>query len=308
MAQKSVAQRVLVHLKTSSSSSIAGMNPLRPGSFSECLLESLSPGCVDRQINVKCYLEDNRVILENAESSDPCSSKLKHLDVCPMKMMNQSDKDGLPQDIISRGINVGVVTLLESSDQYVLITRRAPHMRTFPGVWVPPGGGIDWDETLIGAGIRELLEETGLSIESEIKRSQVLCLWESVYPPMLTLGEPKRHHLVIYHYIQVASSKSELSKRVQLDPNEVDACAWLNERQIDVVVNGFQGEEPPSDLPKTFELTVIEDGIQMSQECPVGVLTAKAPKNGMDVERISSGTRYALEQWLLLFTKTMSKI
>ena len=29
-------------------------------------------------------------------------------------------------------------------------------MRTFPGIWVPPGGHIDVGETLIEAGLREL--------------------------------------------------------------------------------------------------------------------------------------------------------
>ena len=41
-----------------------------------------------------------------------------------------------------RGVAVGVCVLVESSDGRVLMTRRASHMRTFPGVWVPPGGHV----------------------------------------------------------------------------------------------------------------------------------------------------------------------
>lgn len=37
-------------------------------------------------------------------------------------------------------------------------------MRTFPGVWVPPGGHIEPDETLLEGGLRELSEETGLKL------------------------------------------------------------------------------------------------------------------------------------------------
>ena len=32
-----------------------------------------------------------------------------------------------------------IIRTLESSDTKVLLTRRPPHMRTFPNVWVPPG-------------------------------------------------------------------------------------------------------------------------------------------------------------------------
>ena len=45
---------------------------------------------------------------------------------------------------------------METSDKNILLTRRARHMRTFPGVWVPPGGHIEQGETLLQAGLREL--------------------------------------------------------------------------------------------------------------------------------------------------------
>ena len=49
----------------------------------------------------------------------------------------------------------------------------------------------------------------------------------------------------------------------------------------------------------TLRMKVIsDDGEQKDVEVPASVLEAKAPKDGADVERVSSGTRFALAQWL----------
>ena len=63
-------------------------------------------------------------------------------------------------------------------------------MRTFPNVWVPPGGSIDWNEvSLFAAGLRELEEETNLKVKDEdVLNCKPLCMWESVYPTMLAKG------------------------------------------------------------------------------------------------------------------------
>ena len=45
----------------------------------------------------------------------------------------------LPEDIVSRGVDVGAAVVLESCDGSILLTRRARHLRIFPGLWVPPG-------------------------------------------------------------------------------------------------------------------------------------------------------------------------
>ena len=55
-------------------------------------------------------------------------------------------------------------------------------MRTFPGVWVPPGGGIDpEDKSLVHTALRELQEETGLVLDMEkgVRDVHQLCMWES---------------------------------------------------------------------------------------------------------------------------------
>ena len=47
----------------------------------------------------------------------------------------------------------------------VLLTKRAPRMRTHPGQWALPGGRIDRGETPADAALRELHEELALELD-----------------------------------------------------------------------------------------------------------------------------------------------
>lgn len=53
--------------------------------------------------------------------------------------------------------------LVEDGRCLVLLGRRA--RQPDQGKWIPPGGKVHADETIRAAGERELLEETGLSVE-----------------------------------------------------------------------------------------------------------------------------------------------
>lgn len=44
-----------------------------------------------------------------------------------------------PLDVQQRGVDVGVAVLLQTSDERVLLTRRAKELHIFPNLWVPPG-------------------------------------------------------------------------------------------------------------------------------------------------------------------------
>jgi hypothetical protein len=63
----------------------------------------------------------------------------QHPPFCPIHQMTDENKSGLPPDIFSRGIDCGAAVILESGDGQVFLTRRGDHLRTFPGIWVPPG-------------------------------------------------------------------------------------------------------------------------------------------------------------------------
>ena len=110
-------------------------------------------------------LRENKLILSKDSPSSASASLLTHPPFCPMHCLSPADKSLLPASTVQRGVNVGVVVILESRDGEVLVTRRAKHMRTFPGIWVPPGGHIELGETLLEAGMRELqVSETDLTL------------------------------------------------------------------------------------------------------------------------------------------------
>ena len=88
------------------------------------------------------------------------------------------------------------------------------HMRTFPGVWVPPGGHIELNETILEAGLRELREETGLKLDDPAHH--LLGLWESVYPHKLEFGDPIRQHIVAYLAVKSKLSSKELSELMKV--------------------------------------------------------------------------------------------
>lgn len=58
---------------------------------------------------------------------------------CPFKHLSETEAASLPDDILNRGVDVGVAILLQSANERLLLTRRAASLRIFPNVWVPPG-------------------------------------------------------------------------------------------------------------------------------------------------------------------------
>lgn len=56
-----------------------------------------------------------------------------------------------------------IVNALLIRDQTVLMVRRAPHRRAYPGLWSFPGGHVEVGETVDEALERELTEEIGIA-------------------------------------------------------------------------------------------------------------------------------------------------
>ncbi|XP_027056910.1 nucleoside diphosphate-linked moiety X motif 17-like isoform X2 [Pocillopora damicornis] len=221
----------------SSSSHSEGATPL---SFEKCCLTTMQ--CSGHQINAEFSYQDERLLLYPSDQG----VRLMHPPGCPCRSLTASDIANIPENILSQGVKPAVAVLLQSSDGYVLLTRRAQHMRTFPCVWVPPGGHMEPGETLKQALLRELSEETGLTFSKESLEISTLGLWESVFPPVLSIGLPVRHHIVVYYQAKAKEDRQTLQKKLILDKDELDASAWVDHATIvEVVQSDDFGQSRP---------------------------------------------------------------
>jgi 8-oxo-dGTP pyrophosphatase MutT (NUDIX family) len=115
----------------------------------------------------------------------------------------------------------------------LLITRRPSYMRSFPGAFVFPGGGVEpEDASLEQALSREVWEETGLIVSEDSWKLE--CLWESIYPTQLsalvndssaTDGAIRAHHLVCYFS---GTPETTPTSSLTLCEEEVDGAVWMS--------------------------------------------------------------------------------
>ncbi|CAF1193352.1 unnamed protein product [Adineta ricciae] len=246
------------------------------------LVQQLKPN--SEEVNVDIHFEDGQLTIQRNDTSKILFRRPPY---CPFtNLYFQNNSSTIPVKP-SNVIVVGVVILFECHDNRVLLTRRASHMRTYPSCWVCPGGGVERNETLIQAGIRELSEEVGIEVsERELDTSRVLGLWESSFPPDLSHGIPCRHHIVIYIHVRSSRTSEEIS--VKVDPNEVDAYTWLSYEQIHDI-----SKRTNSDPSRTFNAHIYQTG---SNELLFDLL---ATGDFNQKENLTSGTRFALEQLYL---------
>ncbi|XP_054038503.1 nucleoside diphosphate-linked moiety X motif 17 isoform X2 [Rissa tridactyla] len=191
----------------------------------------------------------------------------------------------------------------------------------------PQGGHVEPGEELLDVGLRELEEETGLRLEAGTFSWRMLGLWEvtalpggalstpggtpavpsctraplspqSIYPPMLSRGLPRRHHIVTYLLLLCQEPHQGLDARMRPSESEVSAYAWLEPPVLEAIAATEDGAETlsnvPSELPATVSITEVSGGSSSTTQLPTATLLNTAPAEGEDVERVSTGTKFAL--------------
>ena len=113
-------------------------------------------------------------------------------------------------------------------------------------------------------------EETGLDVKDVLRNQGILCLWESVYPYILSMGQPKRHHLVVYLHLSLATAAAELRDKMMLDPEEVDAAMWLDPILARVVA---EDNVPDSCPPRIETLCLDKTGAMSTKWIAASVMT-----------------------------------
>jgi ADP-ribose pyrophosphatase YjhB (NUDIX family) len=104
------------------------------------------------------------------------------------------------------------VCLLFEKDGKILLVRQSPQTSKDPGLWGPPGGHVNFGETLQEAARREAKEEIGENIEIEIQH--VLGTMEQI--------KEKSHLVLISYSCQILSGS--------INPgHEIDQYAWVSE-------------------------------------------------------------------------------
>ncbi|XP_045672442.1 nucleoside diphosphate-linked moiety X motif 17 isoform X2 [Phyllostomus hastatus] len=222
---------------------------------------------------------------------------------CPFAALNQQPMPPETKLPKNRGVDLGVAIILQSSDKTVLLTRRTRTLRVSPNLWVPPGGHVELDEELLDGGLRELCEETRLQLPQGQFSWVPLGLWESAYPPRLSWGLPKYHHIIVYILVVSQESQQQLQARIQPNPSEVSAYIWLDTDVAAAVAATEDGTETPRHLsqdlpPSVLAVELEEDGRARPLALPMSTLLQTTPTTAEVKERVSTGTKFALRLWL----------
>lgn len=192
-------------------------------------------------------------------------------------------------------VGLAVVGLVwDSTREHLLVTQRPPYMRSFPGAWVFPGGGVEKGESLVQAVTREVSEETGLVTNGW----NIFSLWESVYP---THSQPgvgiKAHHLVIY-----MSTVLHTDQELNLCDKEVSGAVWLSRDDIQFILNDHVSQSDSIDnaiIESNGKLITMHSNNKARQhsKIPLNNLLGIYPqqKHGASPSGMAQGSLFALK-------------
>ncbi len=110
-------------------------------------------------------------------------------------------------------VKVGVGVIIKKEGKILLIKRKGSHAA---GQWAPPGGHIDYGESVLECARREVKEETGL----EIKNLEVKGFTQDLFK------KEKKHYITIW--VESSWKKGQTKKSYR----EFSKIGWFPENRL----------------------------------------------------------------------------
>eukprot|EP00357_Protocruzia_adherens_P018869 CAMPEP_0114978576 /NCGR_PEP_ID=MMETSP0216-20121206/3885_1 /TAXON_ID=223996 /ORGANISM="Protocruzia adherens, Strain Boccale" /LENGTH=216 /DNA_ID=CAMNT_0002339791 /DNA_START=562 /DNA_END=1212 /DNA_ORIENTATION=- len=141
----------------------------------------------------------------------------------------------------NRLAKVASCILVRDCDDNVLLIRRRGDIKLYPSAWVCPGGHVDPDESIETAGVRELAEEAGVTLQQRTdgyflddKKVEVqpLVIYETANPQ--PDDSVRSQHIIIFFTIKLPKHHSEIP--ITLQRGEVNAHLWMSQDNFNKII------------------------------------------------------------------------
>ncbi|XP_075380957.1 m7GpppN-mRNA hydrolase NUDT17 isoform X6 [Mycteria americana] len=264
--------RVVVHVRRGGAGG--------PARFGQSVTGTFCPAHEDTAV-VSCGLDGGRFLLSDVPFPGSTAALLKRPSFCPAKRLGEQPELALPAELRDRGVAAGVAVLLQASTGRVLLTRRAGTLSTFPNVWVPPAAG----RGAAGAGGGDGAAPGSGDLLLEDARPLGVHLPAHAEPG--AAAPPPRRRLPAAPLRRVPrAAGGERAPDVPVGPR--GAIPRLR------AASGFR----PGCVPARASVTELSTGSSSTVQLPTATFLNTAPAEGEDVERVSTGTKFALRLWL----------
>ncbi|XP_072702777.1 nucleoside diphosphate-linked moiety X motif 17 isoform X7 [Ciconia boyciana] len=264
--------RVVVHVRRGGAGG--------PARFGQSVTGTFCPAHEDAAV-VSCGLDGGRFLLSDMPFPGSTVALLKRPSFCPAKRLGEQPELALPAELRGRGVAAGVAVLLQASTGRVLLTRRAGTLSIFPNVWVPPAAG----RGAAGAGGGDGAAPGSGDLLLEDARPLGVRLPAHAEPG--AAAPPPHRHLPAAPLRRVPRAAG--GERAP----DVPVCPRVAIPRLRAA-SGFR----PGCVPARASITELSTGSSSTVQLPTATFLNTAPAEGEDVERVSTGTKFALRLWL----------
>ncbi|WP_436757858.1 NUDIX hydrolase [Streptosporangium sp. V21-05] len=119
------------------------------------------------------------------------------------------------------------ILLVDAADRLLLFRYPAPAHWPAEHYWITPGGGVREGETLVGAAVRELREETGLEVAEERMGSVV-----ARSSGLVWFGDVRVAAVDSFFFLRVDDHTVDASGQEELERSVISAHRWWTRHDL----------------------------------------------------------------------------